>query len=53
MFENASMLALVSGYTAAVFLRVPVNGIAVGVGAFIALSMATLTLARRKSGKAA
>jgi MFS transporter, LPLT family, lysophospholipid transporter len=53
MFENLSMLALVSGYTAAVFLKAPVNGIAVGVGAFIALSMATLTLARRKSRKAA
>jgi hypothetical protein len=43
------MLALVSGYTAAVFLSVPVNDIAVGIGAFIALSMATLTLTRRKS----
>jgi LPLT family lysophospholipid transporter-like MFS transporter len=53
MFENLSMLALVSGYTAVVYLRVPVNDIAVCVGAFIALSMATLTLARRKSKKAA
>jgi len=53
MFENLSMLALVSGYTAAVFLSVPVNDIAVGVGAFIALSMAALTLTRRKSPKAA
>jgi LPLT family lysophospholipid transporter-like MFS transporter len=52
MFENLSMLALVSGYTAVVFFKVPVNDIAVGVGAFIALSMATLTLARRKSKKA-
>jgi MFS transporter, LPLT family, lysophospholipid transporter len=48
MFENLSMLALVSGYTAAVFLKTPVNEIAVGVGVFIALSMATLTLTRRK-----
>jgi len=47
MFENLSMLALVSGYTAAVFLKVPVNDIAVGVGIFIAASMATLTLTRR------
>lgn len=47
MFENLSMLALVSGYTAAVFLKVPVNDIAVGVGIFIALSMTTLTLTRR------
>jgi MFS transporter, LPLT family, lysophospholipid transporter len=49
MFENLSMLALVSGYSAAVFLNAPVNGIAIGVGAFIALSMATLTLTRLKS----
>jgi MFS transporter, LPLT family, lysophospholipid transporter len=49
MFENLSMLALVSGYSAAVFLNAPVNAIAVGVGAFIALSMATLTLTRFKS----
>jgi MFS transporter, LPLT family, lysophospholipid transporter len=47
MFENLSMLALVSGYSAAVFLNTPVNGIAIGVGAFIALSMTALTLTRR------
>jgi MFS transporter, LPLT family, lysophospholipid transporter len=47
MFENLSMLVLVSGYSAAVYLNAPVNGIAIGVGAFIALSMATLTLTRR------
>jgi MFS transporter, LPLT family, lysophospholipid transporter len=52
MFENLSMLALVSAYSAAVFLNAPVNGIAVGVGAFIALSMATLTLTHLKSAKA-
>jgi LPLT family lysophospholipid transporter-like MFS transporter len=52
MFENLSMLALVSGYTAAVFLKVPVNDIAVGVGIFIALSMTTLTLTRRNFAKA-
>jgi LPLT family lysophospholipid transporter-like MFS transporter len=52
MFENLSMLALVSGYTAAAFLKVPVNDIAVGVGIFIALSMATLTLTRRNFAKA-
>ena len=51
MFENLSMLALVSGYSAAVFLKAPVNGIAVGVGAFIALSMATVTLTHLKSAK--
>jgi LPLT family lysophospholipid transporter-like MFS transporter len=51
MFENLSMLALVSCYSAAVFLKVPVNGIAIGVGAFIALSMATLTLTRLKSAR--
>jgi LPLT family lysophospholipid transporter-like MFS transporter len=52
MFENLSMLALVSGYSAAVFLETPVNGIAIGVGAFIALSMTALTLTRLKSAKA-
>jgi len=46
MFENLSMLVLVSFYSAAVFLKTPVNGIAVAVGAFIALSMAALTLTR-------
>jgi MFS transporter, LPLT family, lysophospholipid transporter len=51
MFENLSMLTLVSGYTAAVFLDAPVNGIAIGVGVFIALSMATLTLTHRKSAR--
>jgi LPLT family lysophospholipid transporter-like MFS transporter len=53
MFENLSMLALVSGYSAAVYLKAPVNGIAVGVGGFIAFSMATLTLTHLKSAKAA
>src|SRR6202789_2583723 len=48
MFENLSMLVLVGGYSAAVFFKVPVNDIAIGVGAFIALSMATLTLTRLK-----
>jgi len=48
MFENLSMLALVSGYSTAVFLKVPVNDIAVGVGLFIALSMTTLTLTRKR-----
>jgi LPLT family lysophospholipid transporter-like MFS transporter len=52
MFENLSMLTLVSGYSAAVFLNAPVNGIAVGVGVFIALSMAILTLTHLKSAKA-
>jgi LPLT family lysophospholipid transporter-like MFS transporter len=44
MFENLSMLALVSAYSAAVFLKTPVNEIAVAVGLFIALSMAILTV---------
>jgi len=52
MFENLSMLALVSAYSAAVFLKTPVNDIAIGVGAFIALSMAALTLTRLKGTKA-
>jgi MFS transporter, LPLT family, lysophospholipid transporter len=52
MFENLSMLALVSGYSAAVFLDTPVNAIAIGVGGFIALSMAALTLTHLKSARA-
>jgi MFS transporter, LPLT family, lysophospholipid transporter len=44
MFENLSMLALVGAYSAAVFLKASVNSIAVGVGAFIALSMAAMTV---------
>jgi MFS transporter, LPLT family, lysophospholipid transporter len=52
-FENLSMLALVSGYTAVTFINVPVNDTAFGLGLFIALTMAALTLARRKSAKAA
>jgi LPLT family lysophospholipid transporter-like MFS transporter len=46
-FENLSMLALVAGYTAATFMSVPVDEIAVGIGLFIALSMGALTLMRR------
>jgi LPLT family lysophospholipid transporter-like MFS transporter len=53
LFENLGMLALVSGYTAAVFIDAPVNDIAVGVGLFIALSMTILTLRRGKSPKTA
>ena len=52
MFENLSMLALVGGYSAAVFFKAPVNDIASGVGAFIALSMGTLTLTRLKFPRA-
>jgi LPLT family lysophospholipid transporter-like MFS transporter len=51
MFENLSMLVLVSGYSAVVFLKTPVNDIAVGVGLFIALSMTILTLTSRQSVK--
>jgi LPLT family lysophospholipid transporter-like MFS transporter len=52
-FENFGMFALVSGYTAAAFINVPVNDIAFGVGLFIALSIAALTFAWRRSVKAA
>jgi LPLT family lysophospholipid transporter-like MFS transporter len=52
-FENLGMLVLVSGYTAASFIRVPVNDIAVGVGVSIAVAMGALTLAWRRSEKAA
>jgi hypothetical protein len=41
------MLALVAGYTAASFMTVSVNDIAVGFGLFIALSMGALNLMRR------
>jgi hypothetical protein len=47
------MLALVSGYSAVVFLKTPVNDIAIGVGVFITLSMTTLTLTSRQSVKTA
>jgi len=53
LFENLSMLALVSGYSAAVFLKTPVNDIAIGAGVFITLSMATLALTGRQSAKTA
>jgi LPLT family lysophospholipid transporter-like MFS transporter len=53
LFENLSMLVLVSGYTAVVFLKVPVNDIALGVGVFIILSMAILALTGRQSVKLA
>src|ERR1700678_3004433 len=46
-FESLSMLALVAGYTAASFMTVSVNDIAVGFGLFIALSMGALNLMRR------
>jgi LPLT family lysophospholipid transporter-like MFS transporter len=46
-FENLSMLALVAGYTAASYMSVSVNDIAVGFGLFIALSMGALNLMRR------
>jgi MFS transporter, LPLT family, lysophospholipid transporter len=49
LLENLSMLALVSGYSAAVSLKTPVNDIAIGVGVFITLSMALLTLTGRQS----
>jgi MFS transporter, LPLT family, lysophospholipid transporter len=52
-FENFGMLVLVSGYTAASYVGVPVNDLAVGVGLFIVLSIGALTLTPRKSAKAA
>jgi hypothetical protein len=52
LFENFGMFALVSSYTAAAFINVPVNDIAFGVGLFITLSMGALTFAWRRSVKA-
>jgi LPLT family lysophospholipid transporter-like MFS transporter len=46
-FENFSMLALVSGYTAAMYFKIPVNTIAVGFGASLAISMIALTATQR------
>ena len=46
-FENFSMLALVTGYTAATYLKTPVNTIAVVFGLLLALSMGVLTASER------
>jgi LPLT family lysophospholipid transporter-like MFS transporter len=46
-FENISMLALVSGYTAATFFKIPVNTVAVGFGLSLALSMMVLTATQK------
>jgi MFS transporter, LPLT family, lysophospholipid transporter len=51
LFENLSMLALVCAYAVAVFLKTPVNDVAIGVGVFISLSMTILTLTSRQSAK--
>jgi LPLT family lysophospholipid transporter-like MFS transporter len=50
-FENFGMLALVSGYTASSFMKVPVNDTAVGVGLFISLSIGALALTRRATAR--
>ena len=47
LFENFSMLALVTGYTAATYMKTPVNAIAVGFGLLLALSMGVLTATER------
>jgi LPLT family lysophospholipid transporter-like MFS transporter len=47
-FENLCMLAMVGGYTAVTYLKIPVNDIALGFGLFLALSMSALTLIRIK-----
>jgi LPLT family lysophospholipid transporter-like MFS transporter len=51
LFENLSMLTLVTCYTAVSYLRLPVNGVAVGFGLFLSLSIGALTLVRRNPGK--
>ncbi len=50
LFENLSMLALLAGYTAAAYARVPVNVIAFGFGLLIAVSMTALAVTRSKAG---
>ncbi len=52
LFENLSMLVLVSGYTAAAFLKAPVNGIAVVFGLFIASAMGAIMRSERASRQA-
>jgi LPLT family lysophospholipid transporter-like MFS transporter len=49
-FENFSMLALVSGYTGAMYLKIPVNSVAVGFGLLLALSMMALTATQARLG---
>ena len=51
LFENLSMLALVSGYTLVSFMKAPVNDIAFGFGLFLALSMGALTFLRRSRAR--
>jgi MFS transporter, LPLT family, lysophospholipid transporter len=53
LFENLSMLALMSAYVAGNFARVPINVIALSFGVFVALSMAALTATRIRPHKAA
>jgi LPLT family lysophospholipid transporter-like MFS transporter len=45
-FENFSMLIMVSGYTGITYLKVPIDGIALGVGIFVALAMGSLIFVR-------
>jgi LPLT family lysophospholipid transporter-like MFS transporter len=52
LFENLSMLVMVSGYTAVSYGRVPVDDIAVAFGLLLAISMAALTLLRPSRSKA-
>jgi LPLT family lysophospholipid transporter-like MFS transporter len=51
LFENVSMLALVSGYTAATYMKIPINDIAIGFGLFMALSIGALAVSQRTSAK--
>ncbi len=47
-FENFAMLTLVSGYTGAMYFKIPVNTVAVGFGLLLALSMVALTVTQRQ-----
>ena len=49
--ENLCMLLLVSAYTLTSFARLPINGVAIGFGIFIAGSLSALTLWRNKSAR--
>jgi LPLT family lysophospholipid transporter-like MFS transporter len=53
LFENLSMLVLMSAYVALTYARIPINLVALSFGLLIALSMAALSAARMVSRKSA
>jgi MFS transporter, LPLT family, lysophospholipid transporter len=53
LFENLSMLVLMSAYVALNYARIPINVVALSFGLLIALSMAALSAVRMGSRKSA